>query len=60
MIKILEIIGFAAVGGTIYAFLGLRESELRWPVFLACVGIAIAVIMYRKKLRDDSKPATEI
>ena len=55
MIKMLEIIGFAAIGGTIYAFLGLRDSELRWPVFLACVGIAIAVIAYRKKIREGSR-----
>lgn len=51
MIKLLELVGFAAVGGTIYAFLGMGEPY-RWPVFWACAGVAVAVIFYRKRLRD--------
>ena len=52
MIKLLELVGFAAIGGTIYAFLGMGDSEYRWPVFGACAGVAMAVIIYRKRLRD--------
>lgn len=51
MIKIVELIGFAGVGGTIYAFLGMTTSEYRWPVFLMCAGIAVAAIVYRRTLR---------
>ena len=51
MIKLLELVGFAAVGGTIYAFLGMGEPY-KWPVFWACAGVAVAVIFYRKRLRD--------
>lgn len=52
MIKILELVGFAAIAGTIYAFLGMGGSEYRWPVFVACAGVAMAVIVYRKRIRD--------
>lgn len=52
MIKIVELIGFAGVGGTIYAFLGMTNSEYRWPVFLMCAGIAVAAIVYRRTLRN--------
>ncbi len=52
MIKLLELVGFAAVAGTIYAFLGLADSEYRWPVFWTCAGVAIVVIIYRKRARD--------
>ena len=49
MSKILELIGFACVGGTIYAFLGLSPEEpIRWPLFWTFAGIALAVIMIRK------------
>ena len=48
MSKILEIIGFALIGGTIYSFLGMMGSELRWPVFWICAGGAFAIIIYRK------------
>lgn len=51
MIKLLELVGFAAIAGTIYAFLGLTDSEYRWPVFWTCAGVAIIVIIYRKILR---------
>jgi len=52
MIKILEIIGFAAIGGTIFAFLGMGDSQLKWPIFWGCAGIALIVIIYRKRLRQ--------
>ncbi len=49
MSKILELIGFALIGGTIYSFLGMGDSELRWPVFWGCAGGALAIILYRKR-----------
>ncbi len=55
VIKLLELAGFAAIGGTIYAFLGMGESEYRWPVFWACAAGAVAVIVYRKKMREATK-----
>ena len=36
MTKILEIIGFALIGGTIYSYLGMIGNDLRWPVFWGC------------------------
>lgn len=47
----LELAGFAAIGGTIYAFLGMGDSDYRWPVFWACAGVALAVIIVRQKMR---------
>ena len=52
VIKLLELAGLAAIGGTIYAFIGMVGSDYRWPVFLACAGVAVAVIVYRKMLRE--------
>jgi len=49
--KILEIIGLALIGGTIYSFIGMIESELRWPVFWSCAGGALAIIVYRNYMR---------
>ena len=51
MTKILELIGLGLIGGTIYSFLGMGESELRWPVFWACAVGALAIIIYRKRMR---------
>ena len=51
MTKILELIGLGLIGGTIYSFLGMGESELRWPVFCACALGALAIIIYRKRKR---------
>ena len=51
MSKILELIGLALIGGTIYSFLGMSDSELRWPVFWACALGALTVIIYRKRQR---------
>ena len=55
VIRMLELVGFAAIGGTIYAFLGMTESEYRWPVFWVCAGLALAVIIIRKKMRRPAK-----
>ena len=51
MTKALEVVGFALIGGTIVSFLGMGDSELRWPVFWGCAIGALAVILYRKRLR---------
>ena len=48
MSKLLELIGFALIGGTIYAYLGMIGNEFRWPVFWACAGGALAIIIFRK------------
>ena len=51
MTKALEMVGLALIGGTIVSFLGMGDSELRWPVFWGCAIGALAVILYRKRLR---------
>ncbi len=48
MIKILEIIGFILIGGTVYSYLGMIGNELRWPVFWSCAVGALAIILFRK------------
>ena len=57
MSKIMEIIGLILIGGTIYSFIGMTESELLWPVFLACAGGAVAIIAYRNYMRKRKKDA---
>jgi hypothetical protein len=52
MIKILELIGFALIGGTVYSYLGMIGSELRWPVFFGCAAGTLVIIIYRKKIRQ--------
>ena len=49
MSKALELVGFALIGGTIISFIGMGDSELRWPVFWGCVIGALAIIIYRKR-----------
>ena len=53
MSKLLELIGFALIGGTIYAFLGLiiKQDPMGWPVFWGCAVGTLAIIIYRKKKR---------
>ena len=51
MTKALEVVGLALIGGTIDSFLGMGDSELRWPVFWGCAIGALAVIIYRKRQR---------
>jgi len=55
MSKILEMIGLVLIGGTIYSFIGMIESELRWPVFWTCAGGTIAIIVYRNYLKKRKK-----
>lgn len=52
MIKILELIGFVLIGGTVYSYLGMIGNELRWPVFFGCAAGALVIIIYRKKIRQ--------
>ncbi|CAE6495257.1 MAG: hypothetical protein QXE84_04290 [Candidatus Nitrosotenuis sp.] len=51
MSKILEIIGFVLIGGTIYSWIGMADSPLRWPIFWGCAGGALAIILYRRSKR---------
>ena len=51
MTKALELVGFALIGGTIISFVGMGDSELRWPVFWGCAIGALAIIIYRKRQR---------
>ena len=55
MSKIMEIIGLILIGGTIYSFIGMTESELRWPVFWSCAAGAMAIIVYRNYMRKRKK-----
>ena len=55
MSKIMEIIGLILIGGTIYSFIGMTESELRWPVFCSCAGGEMAIIVYRNYIRKRKK-----
>ena len=45
------------IGGTIYSFVGMHESELRWPIFLACAGGAAAIIVYRNYMKKRKENA---
>ncbi len=57
MIKILEIIGLVLIGGTVYSFLGMIGDPLQLQVFFGCAAGALAIIIYRKKIRQrENKP----
>ena len=51
MSKILDLVGLGLIGGTIISFLGMGDSELRWPIFWGCAIGALAIIIYRKRQR---------
>ena len=55
MTKALELVGFALIGGTIISFIGMGDSELRWPVFWGCAIGALAIIIYRNRSTTQSK-----
>ena len=55
MTKILEIIGFALIGGTIYSYLGMIGNDWRWPVFWICASGALAIIIYKKWMKKKSE-----
>ncbi len=53
--KILEIIGLVLIGGTVYSFIGMTESELRWPIFWGCAAGALGIIIYRNYMKKRKK-----
>tara|TARA_B100001146_G_scaffold123969_1_gene108780 strand:+ start:1376 stop:1660 length:285 start_codon:yes stop_codon:yes gene_type:complete len=53
--KILEIIGLLLIGGTVYSFIGMTESELRWPIFWGCAAGALGIIIYRNYMKKRKK-----
>jgi len=57
MSKFLELIGFACIAGTIYAFLGLiaQQNPIGWPVFWVFASGALGIILYRKWMRKRSE-----
>ena len=57
MIKILEIIGFVLIGGTIYSYLGMIGNDLRWPVFWSCAAGTLAIIIYRRWMKKKLEKA---
>ena len=50
--KALELVGLALIGGTIFSFVGMADSDLRWPVFWSCAAGALAIVVMRKYKRD--------
>lgn len=52
--KALELVGLALIGGTIFSFVGMADSDLRWPVFWSCAAGALAIVVMRKYRRDRS------
>ena len=59
--KIIELVGFALIGGTIYAFLGLiaQQDPAGWPVFWTCAGGALGIILILKKTKKDDNITKE-
>ena len=53
MSKLLELAGFALIGGTIYAFVVPipRQEPYGWPLFWACAAGALAIIVHRRLKR---------
>ncbi len=50
MIKILEIIGFVLIGGTVFSYLGMIGHEYRWPVFLVALLEPLQLLFIVKRL----------
>lgn len=50
--KTLELVGLALIGGTIFSFVGMTGSDLRWPVFWSCAAGVLAIVVLRKYRRD--------
>ena len=57
MSKILELIGLALIGGTVYSFIGIipNDPSTGWPVFWSCAAGALAIILIRKRQRKQKK-----
>lgn len=60
MDKILELIGFALIGGTIYAFIGLipQKDPTGWPIFWACAIGVLGIIIYKKQKKKNESSST--
>ena len=41
------------IGGTVYSFIGMMESEFRWPVFWSCAAGALVIILLRNVDKRD-------
>jgi len=50
----LELIGFALIGGMIYAMFG-GEGVLKWPLFWTCAVGAVGINIYRRKKKKHGK-----
>lgn len=59
--KALEAAGYALIAGTVYAYLGLiaQRDPIGWPVFWACAGGALGIIMYRKWSRRGTRSGAQ-
>ena len=53
-------IGLVLIGGTIYSFIGMTESELRWPIFWMCAVGTMAIIVYRNYIKKKKKKYVDI
>jgi hypothetical protein len=52
MSKILELIGFGLIGGTIISWIAIPiDNAMRMPIFWGCAGGALAIIIYNRKMR---------
>ena len=49
MSKILEAIGFALIGGMIYAMFGGGANGPAWALFWPCAVGTLGIVMYRAK-----------
>lgn len=54
-IKVLELIGFALIGGMIYAMFGGGESGPIWPLFWTCAVGTIGINIYHAKRKKQNK-----
>jgi hypothetical protein len=55
MSKILEAIGFALIGGMIYAMFGGGASGPIWTLFWPCAIGTLVIVMYRAKKKKSNK-----
>jgi len=55
MSKILEAIGFALIGGMIYAMFGGGASGPMWNLFWPCAVSILGIVMYRAKKKKSNK-----
>jgi len=52
---VLELIGFAFIGGMIYAMFGGGAGGPIWPLFWTCAVGAITINIYRRKKKKPNK-----